>query len=347
MALQFSGTSPQDFAEVAGLLQKAFGTQADAQAVDPALMNWKYLQPRPDWEGSRGYLLRKDGRAVAHACAYPVTLSTPSGPLRAIHMGDWAADREDAGAGMLVWRHLSELAPVMLTVGGSPVTRELLPCMRYRIAHNWNLYARPVRPWKQFRTDPFRRGWKQPPRILRNAAWSRRPLAGHAGWSLRKVDRFDETIRPLLDTSAQIPFVRAVRSPELLNYFLTCPAATFSGYLILSNQQVRGWLLLSSIAHQTRIADLWVDSADAAAWSSAVSLAVETASSDPDCSEIAAASATDLGRQAIEANGFHVCEKEPVFVYDRQGMLEGQTLQLEMIDGDVAFFLNPAYPYLT
>ena len=347
MAFQFSDSSSQDLSDVSAMLQRAFGTAPNAQAVDPALMNWKYLEPRPDWSGSRGYVLRKDGCLVAHACAYPVTLLASAGPVRADHMGDWAADPAVPGAGTLIWRYLSELTPVMLTVGGSQPTRQLLPRMRYRQQHSWDLYARSVRPWLQFRTDPFRRGWKQPARILRNMARSFRPFAGHRGWSTRKVQRFGDAIGPVLENAGSYPFVRAGRSPELLNYFLACPAAAFSGYLLMKGQEVQGWFLLSRVAQQVRIADIWVSSGDPAAWSSAYALAAETAAADPHCCEIAAASSTDLGRQAIAANGFQLREAEPVFVYDPRKLLEGSTLQLEMIDGDVGFFHNPAYPYLT
>ena len=347
MAFQFSGSSGQDLSDVSALLQRAFGTASDAQAVQPALMRWKYLEPRPDWSGSRGYVLRKDGRLVAHACAYPITLLASGGPVRADHMGDWAADPADPGAGTLIWRYLSELTPVMLTVGGSQPTRQLLPRMRYRQQHTWDLYARPVRPWQQFRTDPFQRGWKQPARILRNFARSLRPLSGHQGWSVRKVQRFGDAIGPALQARAAYPFVRAGRSPELLNYFLACPAAAFSGYLLMEGQEVQGWFLLSRVAQQVRIAEMWVARPEPAAWRIAYALAAETAAADPACCEIAAGSSTDLGRQAIAANGFQLREAEPVFVYDPQHLLEGVNLQLEMIDGDVAFFHNPAYPYLT
>ena len=347
MSSEFVRTSPEDLEAVVPLLLKSFQLPPHAQMVEPALMAWKFFQPRPDWEGGRSYFVRKDTHLIAHGCVFPATFLLASGPVRVNHLGDWAADKTYPGGGFRIWSHLSHLTPVMLTVGGSPATRAMLPKMGYRTAQTWDVYARVVRPWKQFRTDPFPRGWKQPLRVFRNKVWSLRSTAGHAGWSARGVQAFDDSITPLLESRAVLPWIRGARSPELLNYFLSCPAASFSAYLLVSEEKVRGWFLLSRVRHQVRIADIWVESTEPSDWRSAYSVAAEMGVTDPECCEIVAASSIDIARQAIAANGFRHRGAEPVFVYDPKNLLGDLPLQIEMVDGDAAFFIDPSYPYLT
>ena len=52
------------------------------------------------------------------------------------------------------------------------------------------------------------------------------------------------------------------RTPELLNYFLTCPAARIEAHLLERDHTPVGYFLLSRTARECRIADLWIRSAD-------------------------------------------------------------------------------------
>jgi hypothetical protein len=344
--LEVASARPEDCERVVALLSASFGHPRHAPFLQPAVMDWKYFQPRPDWAGPRSYVLSAGNRAAAHGGIVPVTFLTPRGAVRALHPIDWAAAGSPPGAGLLLWERLTELTPVLLTVGGSRDTRRILPGLGYRTVGTWDAYARVVRPWSQFRTDPYRRGWKQPFRILRNTAWSFLPAAGHPGWSCRRIERFDDSTRPLFEPPAPILFAGPARSPELLNYFLACPAAAFSAYLLIAGEDVQGWFLLSRVARQIRIADILVRSSDPVDWRSAYALAVETAAADPRCCEIAAGACTDTARQALTANGFHHRAADPVFLYDPQHLLDGLALSVEMIDSDAAYLEEPWNPYL-
>src|SRR5205085_9169237 len=142
------------------------------------------------------------------------------------------------------------------------------------------------RPWRRFRPDPFRRGCKAPLRLARNTIWSLTPgFPPPPSWSDKPVSAFDDSAQPLFDARSRSPFPCTRRTAELMNYFLACPGAKFSAALVLNDGAPRGWYVLSRIAGQTRIADLWVDSESAADWAAAYVLAVRSAAADPEACE--------------------------------------------------------------
>jgi len=108
----------------------AFNLPKTAPFVEPALLRWRYDEPRPDWQGLRSYawfaahspgsvLESKD--IVAHACICPVVYRLGQQDICGSYLIDWAASRRTPGAGALLLRNLASL-----------------------------------------RTDPFPRGWKAP-----------------------------------------------------------------------------------------------------------------------------------------------------------------------------------------
>jgi hypothetical protein len=346
--LEFSPSSPADAPAIADFLLSVFQSAPGAPFVDPALLEWKYYVPHPDWEGSRSFVLRQGNQIVAHGCLFPVTLLESGRATAAHHLIDWAARRDVPGAGLRLVRELARLSPVLLTIGGSVQTRQILPKIGYRGYGAMEIYARVVRPWLQFRTDPFRRGWKAPLRVLRNLAWSRSRIpAPLPEWSAERIASFDDSCAPLLAGRAAGAFVSPRRTSELLHYLLRCPAADLSAYLLRRGQVPRGWFLLSRIAAQVRIADLWVDAESPEEWRSAFTLAMRAAAGPGIC-EVTAAASIPPAAQALRENGFRRREVEPVFLYDpRKLVAEDALLNLTLLDGDAFYRQSPDYPYLT
>ena len=164
----------------------AFNLPKTAPFVEPALLRWKYDEPRPDSEGLRSYawfaahspgsvLESKD--IVAHACICPVVYRLGQQDICGSYLIDWAASRRTPGAGALLLRNVASLFQVLLAIGGSPDTLRILPKLGYRVAGEIAFFVRVVRPWRQFRTDPFPRGWKAPLRLARNTLWSLAPMS--------------------------------------------------------------------------------------------------------------------------------------------------------------------------
>jgi hypothetical protein len=261
---------------------------------------------------------------------------------------DWAGSRNVPAAGVLVMRKLAEFTDTALAIGGSPDAIRVLPVMKFAHRGDVDVFARVVRPWRQFRTDPYPRGWKAPGRLARNALWSREPMPSPPrDWSAAKVDRFDAEIAPALAFRPK-SFTATERSPELLNYMLSCPGCAFSGFVLRKGQQVRGHFVLSRMFGQARIAEVWVDSEAPADWQAAFALATLQAAADPETCEILAVSSIAPGREALERIGYRFRRKDPIFILDPKGRLaNAPELNLNLFAGDESYICVPGYPYET
>jgi hypothetical protein len=107
--LPLAALSPHHREQVIELLCSAFGTGRTTPFLDPELLDWKYDNPRPDWQGSRSYAWIAGEEIAAHACLCPVTYRLPGGrQITGSQFIDWAAGRRVAGAGgLLAMRHIS------------------------------------------------------------------------------------------------------------------------------------------------------------------------------------------------------------------------------------------------
>ncbi len=339
MPLRFEATRPEEIAELAEFLRVAFSAPQSAAFLEPALLRWKYFAPRPDWSGPRSYMLRQDGRIVAHGCAWPVILRGASGrEVASARVIDWAASAAVPGAGVVLFRKMAALADTLLAVGGSPDTRALLPNMGFRRLGELGIYALPLRPWKQFK-DRGGRGGKGWLRLARNAAWrgmqawTEKSRAGL--WSVRRIDCFD----------AAFPSPRPV---EHLNFLLRCPAAAFSGYAIERGGVRAGGFVLVRIRHQARIAALWIAPENRGELPAAYAAAIDAAQRDGEAYEVKAAATEEAARRAIETAGLRRRGGEPVYVYDRARKLEDAgPPALELLDGDECWLDAPDFPYET
>ena len=78
--------------EVIAFLRKIFQAAEDAAFLDPRLMDWKYFEERPDWSGTRSYVLRAGNRIAAHGGIVSTTLLLPQRRVISVQIIDWAAD---------------------------------------------------------------------------------------------------------------------------------------------------------------------------------------------------------------------------------------------------------------
>jgi hypothetical protein len=344
-----SSNDPTVREALVSFLLAVFHLTPEAPFVQPALLRWKYDEARPDWSGPRSFIW-KDGDAIAaHACLCPVTYRLPAGDVTGSYLIDWAASRTSAGAGVKLLRSLARQCDTLFAVGGSADTRSILPKLGYRHVCDLRYYARVLRPWRQFRTDPFPRRWKAPLRLARNIIWSLTPMPGPPrDWSDQKISTFESSLQPVLDARAESPFPCSRRTWELMNYYLRCPSAVFTAALVLRAGVPSGWYVLSRVGGQVRIADLWVNSASAADWSAAYVLAARAASGDPEACELVASASIPPAVEAVTLAGFRFRHADPVFVLDpRKLFAPSQPLNVTFLESDLAYGLDPTYPYLT
>ncbi len=345
-------TAPEDLPELTEFLLGVFHLSSDAPFVRPEMIEWKYFSPRPDWTGSRSYVMRSEGRILAHGCVVPVTFRPraaaqgPPGLVTGMRVIDWAGGRQAPAAGVRIMRELAGLTDTVLAIGGSPDAVRVFPMMGFQHCGNAEVFARVVRPWRQFRSDPYPRGWKAPLRLARSTLFSLTPLpAAPAGWTRQAVTAFDQSICSALEFDAA-SFTTTARSPALLNYMLGCPGAAFSGFLLRQGDGVRGYFLLSHVAGQTRIAEVRVDSERTEDWQAAFALATRQAAADPATCEILAVASIRQGIESLRRNGYRLCRHDQIFLLDPGRRLAGvPDLNLDLLVGDEAYIHVPSYPF--
>lgn len=339
MKSTFRPTSPDDYQRIKPFLSSAFQGSPDEPFLTRAHMEWKYWDPRPGWDGSRSYVLERDAQILAHGCAWPVLFQSSAGSIRALHLIDWAAGRTAIGSGAVLLDKMASLVDCIISVGGSEITKRVLPRLGFSPVGEFRLFARPLRPFRQV-TSHQRKDWKLPVRLARNLIWSRSADIP-AGWQSRLTEPQHIDSWPHLQDGALYP----VHSPEFYDYVLRCPTAKCRLFSVQREKRPEGYFCLSFVPGQARIAEMWMNSDDPAVWAAGYALAVRE-SVAMGAAEIIAASSSQVGWDALAAAGYHF--HQTVLILAR--VLKGLTLsalQMQMVDGD-AFFLHHGKPeYMT
>lgn len=345
MAFEFVALQASEQQNLIRFLVTTFRADPSLVSFRPEVVNWKYFSRHPEWTSPRSYAAKENGQIVAHGGIWPVDLNTLQGRIKAIHLIDWAATRSAVGAGVYLLRKLASLNHVLLTIGGSPDTRSLLPKLGYKSCGELKQYARVIRPWSHFRTSPAR-DWKARAKFIRNSLEALKgiPPAPRA-WHASRLAHFDETHAAILENGGEIK--SAARSAAGWNHLLGCPAAAFSAFLITRGHEPCGYFVFSKIGKQVRIVDLRVRG-DRDSWRAAAILAARTAASDPEVCEIVAASSVGPVQDAWRQSGFAQRRVDPIFCFDAQKILTpDSSLDLNLADGDQCFLHDPESPYVS
>jgi hypothetical protein len=347
MAFEFVPLQASEQQDLIQFLVKSFRADPALNSFNPEVIHWKYFAHHPEWKSPRSLAIKQGGQIVAHGGVWPVRLVTPTSEVKAIHLIDWAASRSAVGAGVHLLRKMAGLADMLLTVGGSPDTRNLLPKLGYRGCGELRQYARVIRPWLQFRTTP-EKNWKTPAKFLRNSA---RALAGlpsaPKGWRAAKVTSFTAAIEGGANEKTS-SFTLPSRTAAGLNRLLDCPAARFSAFQVSDAQRLRGYFLLTQIGRQVRIVDIRLEGGDRESWRPICALAARSAAEDPETCEIVAASSIELIGEAWLQAGFVHRATEQIFCYDPRNLVSSAPpLNLNLADGDSCFLSDPVSPYLS
>ncbi|MBZ5603458.1 MAG: hypothetical protein LAO79_14250 [Acidobacteriia bacterium] len=345
MSSEFRAAAADDLGSITGLLQSAFNASPDAPFLDRALLNWKYFTPGPDWTGSRSYVLVQNGVLKGHGCAWPVKVVCEGRTHTALTLIDWVSHKTSPGAGLAVVRKMASLADILISIGGSAATRQMMPRMGFHTVDEQTLYARVLHPWRQFRMRPGRKTPREIARLLRNARFAAAPRASAGNWTLLRTGALDPQI---LADSLPSDRPASLRCPALLQYMTQCPGATVELYSLLDAGQPKGYAVVSSVNGQSRIAEIRLPSREPADWTCAVAAIVEAALHSPACELVAWTSDPRL-RAALEANGFRPRDRRSIFVQDPQGLISssGRGWDLTMLDEDAAFLNVPEYPFAT
>jgi hypothetical protein len=340
--LTFRPSEPADAPAIVALLAEAGLTAATHREH----LYWKYWKERWDWRGPRSFVLADGDAIVAHAGIVPGTLSWTSERLRIIHLIDWAARRDSAGAGVSLMKRIGRLADGLIAIGGATDTLNILPQLGFRRCGCATRYVRTLRPLRILRHGQV--SWRLLARLARSAVWRlSAPSAGTEGWQIHRLGE-DE-----VDRAAAV-FPRSARelavfehSADLLRYTLTCPIVPIELYVAGRERECRphGCFVLAPAGGQVRLADCWVASEDPAEWRSIIQCAVRQATQYRDAAELVTWSSDPLFSRCLRHCGFHARDQELILLKLQGGHPLDKSLRVQMLDTD-APYRDPVDPPL-
>jgi hypothetical protein len=328
MKSTFRPTSVDDMVPLCEFLARAFEFKSNAPSLDPAVMAWKYWDRRDDWTGPRSYVLEKEGAIVAHAGIWPTTFGVGEAAVRGIHMIDWASAKESAGSGLALVQKLAAMCDFMVGIGGSEMTRKVLPAFGF--AEHTRVWrgALPLRPLRQILTHQYR-NWKLGPRLARNYWLSTKGTTPYKSWTAKEIAP---------DEISQADARFSPRPATFFEYILRCPAAKVSLHGIFDGGTIKGHFALSVLQGQARIAGLWLSEPTQDAWAAGYYLARQTARRLPGANEIVAVGSEGPSGAGAAQAGFQITGGPWVYLLNKKKKLSlPADFQFQTSDDDEAF----------
>ena len=337
MKSEFRETCPPDSPAVAAFLQRVFDINPSLPVIEPRHLHWKCWEQRPDWPGSRGYVLAHGDSIVAHGTVVPLSCVSGQGRLKMAHVIDWAADPASVGGGVRIMNRIVQMVDAVVAVGGSQMTQKALPALGAKVCGEVTRFALPLRPSRWLAGQKL--SWRSWAKFGRSLLWSLgAPSMRTPGWTVSRVmeDRLDSTALPWPRATEGITIFE--RTAEAMAYFLRCPAAPMALFSVAKDGIVRGYFLLASAPGQARIADFYIDSDTREDWRILIQLAVAQAKRDPAVAEVVSVSSDPVTRQALLDSGFHARGDSPLRLLARKGVeLPVGPIRFHMIDSDAAY----------
>jgi hypothetical protein len=331
----FRATMPDDRLQLTDLLTAAFHCQPGIGFRDPLVMAWKYWDARGDWMEPRSYVLERDGCIIAHAGIWPVEFGNGQTAVNGVQMIDWAAARDSPGAGLALVRRLASKFDFMYSIGGSDITRKLLPAFGFvEVTRTWTA-ARPLRPLRQILTHQTT-DWKLGLRFARNWFWSNLPLKrSNVAWKV--VGMQPSEIPYDLISNSQAELLSSRRTQAFFQYLLRCPAIKYQLYGVLNESGPQGYLALGILRGQARLAGVWLRNPCEEHWRIAYTLAQETALSLKGAYEIAARGSIGPSGHAATQAGLRIMQNTPVYLLSKKGKFSPEGFEFQLSDDDAAF----------
>jgi hypothetical protein len=338
MRSEFRPTSAADAEAITELLVEVFGAASTHSGMSRAAMSWKYWRPHPFWEGSRSYVLERDGRMLAHGAVVPQWCRWKAHRFRAFHLIDWAALPGAPGVGTSLFRRMLQLADAGYVVGGSDTAQRVLPALSFKEVGKATRYVRPVNPLKRL-TGGGPPTWRTVAQCGRSAVWAAlAPSTPPSGWktirSSSDASGLDNSPLPRTDPYSVV----FERTPQLFAFLASCPLAQVQLFSTERNSTTRGYFLLAAVPGQVRIADCWLESIRSSDWRDLYLAAVAEARACADAAEVVTMVTDDLRRHALQQAGFHARGDHPIRFFARNPALsEVPALPCEMIDSDALY----------
>jgi hypothetical protein len=177
-----------------------------------------------------------------------------------------------------------------------------------------------------------------PLRLARNIWWSRTPP--------RAVDRGWAAVAPGEGGPQGLAVLASERDESFFRYLQQCPVARCLTFHLLNEGRNAGFLALSIVREQTRVAGVWLEDPSPENWRTAFHLAQDAALKHTNTSEIVARCATEASATAAGLAGMRLRERSPVYLF-RKGCADPLPLQFHLADNDAVFLGGRLAGFLT
>lgn len=332
MAIELVQLQSSALEELSAFLKKHFKSP-DARQFDPEILQWKYFDPRPDWDGPRSYVLKSGSRWLAHAGVCPMVFERGEEKVRGILLVDWVS--ASPGAGAEIFRRFYPMIDVLFGNGGSSGARATFQTLEYPTRGAVDYYTYPLKPWGLFREQAVRGVGIAAARLVRNLSAPSAPSAP-SGWSARRIGELKPE-HAALCAGTRLSFWQTGRDLSLASYYLRCPLAEVSAYEVRKGSELRGCFLLGQIGSEIRLVDVRLTSEAPEDWSATVALAIQFAA-ETSASFMIASASLPLLNDAIRANRFRWFQADPLYLYDPKGCFPADAgLHITPWDGDQAY----------
>jgi hypothetical protein len=334
---QVRATTPRDEEAVIALLTRAFRLGRNAPFVQPRLLRWKYWEPRDDFGDPRSLAFEREGRIAAHVGLWPRLALSAEGRLeQGVHLIDWAS--EGGGSGVALVQHVMSQYDFVCAIGGSSATQAVLPKLGFRLQTRAQIWARPLRPWRQLMHHQMR-NTRLPLRLLRNLIWSAHPRhRATTDWRAVPTNAPSDSSALRLDEHVDKRFIA---------YIQRCPTARMLPFTITHHPRTVGHFVLAVAAMQARLAGMALEEPTPERWRVGLELAQHAVLHHTDACELVLRGAGEDLAIAAAAAGMRPRAKAPIYTYRRDGKTDAVPLRFQMWDDDSTFLAGSAPDFLT
>lgn len=314
-------------------LMQAFDIHQSPSNWRDQALQWKCITPHPWWPKTRAFARYRDQQMTAAGVLVPIRMQTPSGVVSCGHVIDWGGSSSAPGAGIQLYLALASIAGPVFGIGGSVDTRKILPRIGARVIQRAAVWSRLLRPLRALKFAPM--DWKTPARLARNVVRSWPSVASPSGdWHVDRVANFEDAVGVPFPEPDRFRALVPERSVALLNYWLACPCAQVSGYVLRRGSEAAGYFLLSELEDRCCIADLWVAEDTSEMWTQAYRAAFHAALRDTQASRIVTMNSLEHAGRALASLGFRKSENDVFLLDPQQKLPSASVVALTMADFD-------------
>src|ERR1700737_4405855 len=115
-ATEVTAVQESELPQVQRFLLSVFNLPPDHRPFSLNALRWKALDPHPEFPEARSFVVRHQGRIVAHGILSPLRFRGLDGEVSAHCLMDWAAEPSIPGVGVVIFQHLAKFADVQIAI---------------------------------------------------------------------------------------------------------------------------------------------------------------------------------------------------------------------------------------